>query len=249
MGLTVFYQKYLESDNRISMQKKTESNIKVVKSDIVPTSEEIDTELEVIYKTMNDKWKLYIKNYLSTNNKGSAARASGFTGASIESYIYTIHNEVNVKRAIQLEKLKIFRKLDMTNEEILREIAAVAKSNVSDYMEYKTVEVVTGYKKNGEPLIERKTILTLKDSNTIPYETMGALKSIKQNKDGRIELILFDKTTALMKLAEYSGLFNNENANDIVSKVLSDITVQGIEISLKVMKLIEEKEVSIMESE
>jgi len=224
-----------------SNEKITESSIYGVNPDASLTNEQIAKELCKIYKTMNDKWKLYIKNYLSTNNKGSAARASGFTGASIESYIYTIHNETNVRRAIQLEKLKIFRKLDMTNEEILCEIAAIATSNIADYMEYKTVEVVTGYKKNGEPLIERKTILTLKDSNTIPYETMGALKSIKQNKDGRIELILFDKTTALMKLAEYSGLFNNENANDIVSKVLSDITVQGIEISLKVMKLIEEK--------
>ena len=84
----------------------------IINPDASLTDEQIAKELYKIYKTMNDKRKIYIKNYLSTNNKGSAARASGYTGTSVESYIYTIHNEVNVKRAIQLEKLKLFRKLD-----------------------------------------------------------------------------------------------------------------------------------------
>jgi hypothetical protein len=226
------------------MTTKKDDEVAVIKNDADLTNDEINKELRDLNKKLNDKEVMFIRNYLCTNNKRKAGEAAGYSGTSLATYVYEVVKRPNVFRAINLEKLRIFRKLDITNEEILRSLVAIAKSNLADYLEYKTIDQLIGYGKKGKIITKEVTVLTLKDSNTIPYEVMGAIKSIKQGKYG-VEFTLYDKPAALLKMAEYSGLFKSDGGSDLISKVLSDVTVQGMEISLKVMKrvMIEEAEV------
>lgn len=217
------------------MAKKIEETMGVVKSDADLTNEQIDEELHELNKELNNKEILFIRNLLATNNIRKAGEAAGFTGTSLETYIYQVMKRPNVKRAINFEKLRIFRKLDITNEEILRSLVAIAKSNLADYLEYKSIDQLIGYGKKGKVITQKIMVLTLKDSNTVPYEVMGAIKSIKQTKHG-IEFTLYDKPAALMKMAEYSGLFKSDGSGDLISKVLSGIVNEGIELSLKITK-------------
>jgi hypothetical protein len=54
----------------------------------------------------------------------------------------------------------------------------------------------------------------VKASKDIPEHALQAIKSIKVNKDGNLELELYDKVGVLRLLAKASGLLDNPEESD-----------------------------------
>jgi hypothetical protein len=54
----------------------------------------------------------------------------------------------------------------------------------------------------------------VKASKDIPEHALQAIKSIKVNKDGHLELELYDKVGVLRLLAKASGLLDNPDESD-----------------------------------
>jgi hypothetical protein len=54
----------------------------------------------------------------------------------------------------------------------------------------------------------------IKASKDIPEHALQAIKSIKVNKDGNLELELYDKVGVLRLLAKASGLLDNPDESD-----------------------------------
>jgi hypothetical protein len=54
----------------------------------------------------------------------------------------------------------------------------------------------------------------VKASKDIPEHALQAIKSIKVNKDGNLELELYDKVGVLRLLAKASGLLDNPDESD-----------------------------------
>lgn len=217
------------------------------KRDSELTDEEILEEIIILDEKLNDTERIFVRKFLATNNVHDSGVAAGLSGTSLTVYVYEIKNRPYVKRLINLEKLRIFRKYLIKDEEILQSIAIIAKANLADYLKYETVQVVSGYGKDGTPLTVPRFILTYKDSSEIPYEVFGALKSVTKDKNGDPVITLWDKPAAILKYAEYSGLFKGDSSGDVVSRLLSDITVRGIELSLKVTKKDEIEEAEVID--
>jgi hypothetical protein len=59
-----------------------------------------------------------------------------------------------------------------------------------------------------------KGAIQVKASKDIPDHALQAIKSIKVNKDGNLELELYDKVGVLRLLAKASGLLDNPDDSD-----------------------------------
>lgn len=74
----------------------------------------------------------------------------------------------------------------------------------------------------------------VKASKDIPEHALQAIKSIKVNKDGNLELELYDKVGVLRLLAKASGLLDNPEESDKPSVIGINIKppdVMDVEVS------------------
>jgi hypothetical protein len=73
----------------------------------------------------------------------------------------------------------------------------------------------------------------VKASKDIPDHALQAIKSLKVNKDGNLELELYDKVGVLRLLAKASGLLDNPDESDKPSVIGINIRppeVQDVEV-------------------
>ena len=90
----------------------------------------------------------------------------------------------------------------ITAEEILREIASIAKDDISNYLDFRTEKVQVGYE-DGQPVYDYRTIVELKDSKGIDTKNVSEV-SIGAN--GVFKFKTYARDTALYKLAELLGV-------------------------------------------
>jgi phage terminase small subunit len=104
---------------------------------------------------------------------------------------------------LMAEKVK---KIEMNEEEILRELEAVARANAADFAELEEREALD---RAGNP----RTVLdmSLKPTSELSPDKRRALAGIKQGTHG-VELKLYDKMRALELLMRYRGMLRDKAA-------------------------------------
>lgn len=122
----------------------------------------------------------------------------------------------NTKVALRYKELKskvierAEEKAIITAEEIIKEIANIAKDDISNYLEFKTVKTVVNHdEETGEPIIDYRTIVDMKDSIDIDTKNISEI-SIGPN--GTFKFKTYCRDTALYKLAEIFGLNETQKA-------------------------------------
>lgn len=105
---------------------------------------------------------------------------------------------------------KIIKKAEneciVTATDVLRELTKIGFANITDYLEVKEMEVVTGYDKNDKPVINNMKMVDVYETARIHKEKLGAIAEIKQTKDG-IAIKMHDKVKALEDIAKHLGMF------------------------------------------
>ncbi len=115
----------------------------------------------------------------------------------------------NPKVAQRFEELrsKVIKRTEekaiITAEEIIREIADIAKDDIKNYLSFKTVKTVVGYDEEGEPIVDYRTVIEMKDSDTIDTKN---IKEVSIGRGGTFKFKTYCRDTALYKLAEIFGL-------------------------------------------
>lgn len=98
----------------------------------------------------------------------------------------------------------------VTAEEIIKEIKSIAKDKVGNYVSFKTVKtIVTHDEETGEPIIDYRPVVDIKDSDTIDTKNISEI-SISAN--GTFKFKLYERDKALYKLAEIFGLNETQKA-------------------------------------
>ena len=108
------------------------------------------------------------------------------------------YNELRTKVVKRAEEKAI-----ITAEEVIRGIANIAKDDIGNYLEYKTVKTLVGYDDEGEPLLEYRTVVDLKDSKDIDTSNIS---EVSIDSKGTFKFKRYDKDKALYKLADIMGL-------------------------------------------
>ena len=153
---------------------------------------------------LTDKQKRFIDEYLIDMNATQAAIRAGYS----ERTAYRIGSELLQKTSVQ-EKLQERMhdrevRTEITQDKVLKELAAIAFSNGSDFAK---VITKTGINKRGEEVEYQDVELELTDK--IPPEKKKAIAGIKMGKNG-IEVSTCDKVKALELLGRHLGMFNDK---------------------------------------
>lgn len=91
----------------------------------------------------------------------------------------------------------------ITAEEVIKGIADIARDDIKNYLSFKTVRTVVAHDDNGEPIIDYRTIVDMKDSDDIDT---GNISEISIGPNGTFKFKTYCKDKALYKLADIMGL-------------------------------------------
>ena len=135
---------------------------------------------------LTEKQKRFVAEYMVDLNATAAARRAGYKDPNIGRQLIT-KNNVSAEIAKRREQLQ--SKLEITQETVLQELAAIAFANGTDFV------TVTG-----------AGLLCVKPTNEVAREKLPAIAGIKYNQMG-IEIKLHDKVRALELLGKHLGVF------------------------------------------
>lgn len=134
--------------------------------------------------------------------------------AKVASQIPSLQNWGGI-RSIQ-KRLERSATITENREAVAYSLLCMANTKITDIMEW-----------------DEDGKIQVKASKDIPEHALQAIKSIKVNKDGNLELELYDKVGVLRLLAKASGLLDNPDESDKPSVIGINIRppdVQDVEV-------------------
>jgi phage terminase small subunit len=160
----------------------------------------LDASLRV--DKLTPKQKRFLAFLLSdkTRNPRLAALKAGYSEGFAQSQVWSLLKEPQIAGAINETDRKLFKKLEISHERILQEIAVMAFANIEDYL----VREV-------DPNDPNKVTIRVDVSKT-SIQSMAAVKELglEANKQ---KISLYDKLGALERLGKFSGLFTDPAPN------------------------------------
>ncbi len=141
---------------------------------------------------LTDKQKRFVDEYLVDLNATAAARRAGYKDPNIGRQLITKNN---VSAEIQKRQEKLRGKLEITQERVLEELAAIAFANGTDFA-----------------TITHNGLVRLTPTDEVPEEKKKAVASIKEGQYGT-EIKLHDKVRALELLGKHLGVFDANNGS------------------------------------
>lgn len=135
-----------------------------------------------------EKQKRFVQEYLKDLNATAAAKRAGYSSKTAYSAGQRLLKNVEIQNAVQKAIANRQVRVEITQDQVLQELAAIAFAKGTDY-----VDIVSG------AVIPR-------DTGGMTEQQKSAIVSIKQTKDG-IEIKLAGKLKALELLGKHLGVF------------------------------------------
>jgi len=146
------------------------------------------------------------------NATQSAIRA-GYSKKTAHQSGYENIKKPEILARIQEIREELIERSGVTPAMILAEYAKIAFAEIDDYVDFNSEEYLNS---RGETKV--KNFIKLKDSKEIKKSKLGAIQSVKQEKDGA-SIKLHNKQSALDKLAQYHDMFAEKEPGEL------DITI------------------------
>lgn len=154
-------------------------------------------------KDINDRQKKFVDEYLIDLNATQAAIRAGYSAKTARSMGQRLLTKVDVQAKIEKRKKRMVEKVEITQERVLSELAAIAFSNGSQIAKIVTINAKDAA---GNPVTYQTVNFVPTDE--LPEDTKRAISAIKSNKRG-IEVKMHDKTRALERLGEYLNMWGS----------------------------------------
>lgn len=148
--------------------------------------------------SLTEKQKRFAAEYLIDLNATAAAKRAGYSEKTAYSMGQRLLKNVEVQTAIQKRQAKLQSKLEITQETVLQELAAIAFANGADFAQV----TATGSVK-------------VTPTKELPKEKLPAIAAIKENQYG-VEIKMHDKVRALELLGKHLGVFESGSAASLV---------------------------------
>ena len=152
---------------------------------------------------LTNKQEAFCREYIIDFNATQAAIRAGYSEKASTAIGHENLTKPYLMERINVLKAELAKKNEISAERVLKEIHKTAFFNVKDAMEW-----------DGG-------ILKLKRFEELPDHVTANISSIKQDKDGNIEVKFYDKQKATEQLARYFELYKaeiqNENAVTIMN--------------------------------
>lgn len=144
---------------------------------------------------LTEKQKRFVTEYLVDLNATQAAIRAGYSPKTAEVIGYENLRKPQIAAEVAKRQAKLQKKLEITQERVLAELAAIAFASGTDFV-----------------TVTEAGMLNVKATSKVPKEKLPAIASIKYNQLG-IEIKLHDKVRALELLGKHLGVFDANNGS------------------------------------
>lgn len=170
---------------------------------------------------LNAKQERFVAEYLIDLNATQAAVRSGYSARTAYSIGQRLLKHVEVDAAIAQAQAQRAARTDITADRVLKELAKVGFSNLSDVAVWGTKEVAFGYTDDGKQLPAEQIgdaalvryveapFLHLTDRDELPENVRAAVSEVSLTKDG-FKVKLHDKVGALTQMGRHLGMFTDK---------------------------------------
>lgn len=148
---------------------------------------------------LTPKQRRFIDEYLIDLNATQAAIRAGYSEKTAYSIGLQNLKKLEIQAEIQKRRNRLQNKLEITQERVLQELAAIAFANGADYAKVVNSGLL--------PTVE------MIPTEELPPEKLPAIAGIKANQYG-VEVKLHDKVKALELLGKYLGTFDGGTAQE-----------------------------------
>lgn len=183
---------------------------------------------------LNDRQKRFCDEYLIDLNATQAAIRAGYSEKTAEQTASRLLTNVKVQEYIEKRKKDRIERTEITQDDVLKELAIIAFSTATDYAEViekdLMVEVdgklIPALDAAGQP-IKYKTVEPIL-TEKLTEEQKKALSVVKSGKFG-IEIKPYDKTKALELLGKHLGLFEDRvHLSGEVNNPMANLTTEEL---------------------
>ena len=143
---------------------------------------------------LTDRQRRFAQEYLVDLNASAAYRRTGYTGKAASTNACVMMRRPEVRRFIEKEMDRRAKRVEITQDRVVNELARMAFANAADVIDSCTGELKTGGEGAGTPAIAQ---LKFKKVNG-ETEWIGDIK-------------LYDKLKALELLGKHLGVFSGGN--------------------------------------
>lgn len=144
----------------------------------------------------HERYDIFVKEYVATHNATRAAKKAGYSEKTAYSQGNRLLKKDEVKKKIKSEEKRLAKKLEVSQEKVLNELAKIAFSDASDYFK------IAYNGKHG-------TFVVFTPTDELTPDQRAAISEIGYGKHGPYVKI-HNKLQALNKLGEHLGIFKPE---------------------------------------
>lgn len=176
---------------------------------------------------LTPKQKAFIDEYLIDLNATQAAIRAGYSKKTA----YRTGADNLIKPQIQAEIQKAMKerekRTEITQDTVLKELAAIAFANGSDFAQVVEEPVIINGSYVQDPdtgEIKKQEVVRVVPTDKLPEEKQKAIAGIKETRNG-IEVNTYDKVRALELLGKHLGMFKDqmELTGDLGIKIVDDV--------------------------
>lgn len=143
---------------------------------------------------LTEKQARFVAEYLVDLNATEAAKRAGYSEKTAYSIGFENLRKPEIQEAIQLAMDARAKRTEISQDRVLKELAAIGFSKATDFVK-----------------ITQSGVVQLTPTDTLGDEQKRAISSIKEGKFG-VELRLHDKLRALQMIGEHIGMFTGKEA-------------------------------------
>lgn len=159
-------------------------------------------------KKLTAKQKMFVHEYLVDLNATQAAIRAGYSEKTAEVIGFENIRKPNIEKAIQKAMDERAKRVDVTAERVLQELAHMAYDDIKNYLSYRTEKTLLDYDDTGKPIIGYKQVVDVLDSDVVDTRN---IQEISINNKGEFKFKLYSKADALNALGKHLGMFTDKS--------------------------------------
>ncbi len=173
-------------------------------------------------KKLSPMRQRFVAEYLKDLNATRAAMRAGYSEKTSHVQGPRLLGEPDVKAAVDAAIARRNKRLEISQDRIVKELAKVGLADIKDYLSYRTALTQVDVTDDGEPVIDYAPVIEL-----VPSEDVDGtvIQEVSLSAKGVFSFKLQDKLKALELLGRHLGMFaDNVNlSGDVAVKVVDDI--------------------------
>jgi phage terminase small subunit len=160
----------------------------------------------LIIDSLNDKQRAFCEEYIIDFNGAQAAIRAGYAEKTARITAAKLLTKSNIQTYLSELIQDRKERVKVSQDDVVRELSHIAFDDIKNYLKFKTEKVKVD-EVDGKPIYDYKTIVDVKDSQTIDTRN---IQEVAIATNGAFKFKLYGKDDALVNLGRHLGIFNDK---------------------------------------